>query len=74
MIPVAIFSSDTFDATTVDPETVALAGAQVKMADKSGKYLWHEEDVNEDGLLRHMAVWQFSVRTLSTLCRTTNTI
>lgn len=51
IIPVAILSSDTFDATTVDPETVKLAGAAIKMAGKSGKYLSHEEDVNSDGLL-----------------------
>lgn len=51
VIPVAIFSSDTFDATTINPETVTLAGAKVKMAGKSGKYLWHEEDVNMDGLM-----------------------
>jgi DNA-binding beta-propeller fold protein YncE len=51
VIPIAILSSDTFDATTVDPETVSLAGARVKMVGKSGKYLCHDEDVNEDGLL-----------------------
>jgi hypothetical protein len=51
VIPVAIFSSDTFDATTVDPETVTLEGAQIKMTGKSSKYLWHEEDVNMDGLM-----------------------
>jgi hypothetical protein len=51
MIPVAILCSDTFDATTVDPDTISLAGARVKMVGKSGKYLSHEEDVNGDGLL-----------------------
>ena len=51
VITVAILSSDTFDATTVDPETVSLAGAGVKMVGKSGKYLSHEEDVNNDGSL-----------------------
>lgn len=51
VISVAILSSDTFDATTVDPATVFLAGAKVKMAGKSGKYLSHIEDVNEDGLM-----------------------
>jgi len=51
VIPVAILSSETFDATTVDPVTVSLAGAGVKMAGKSGKYLSHECDVNSDGLL-----------------------
>ena len=51
VIPVAILSSATFDATTVDPAKVSLAGAEIKMAGKSGKYLSHEEDVNDDGLL-----------------------
>jgi hypothetical protein len=51
VIPVAILSADTFDATTVDPDTISLAGARVKMVGKSGKYLSHEEDVNGDGLL-----------------------
>ncbi len=50
VIPVAILSSETFDATTVDPATVSLAGAEIKMVGKSGKYLSHEEDVNNDGL------------------------
>ncbi len=51
VISVAILSSDTFDATTVDPATVSLAGAGVKMVGKSDKYLSHIEDVNEDGLM-----------------------
>ena len=51
VVPVAILSSDTFDATTVDPDTVNLAGARVKMVGKSGKYLAHEEDVNGDGMI-----------------------
>ncbi len=51
VIPVAILSSETFDATTVNPDTVCLAGAKVKMVGKSGKYLAHEKDVNEDGIL-----------------------
>jgi len=51
VIPVAILSSDTFDATTVNPDTVSLAGARVKLVGKSSKYLCHEEDVNGDELL-----------------------
>jgi WD40 repeat protein len=50
VVPVAILSSSTFDARTVDPATVSLAGASVKMAGKSGRYLAHQEDVNGDGL------------------------
>jgi len=51
LIPVAILSSDEFDATTVDPETVELAGAGVAVRGKSNRYMAHQEDVNEDGLL-----------------------
>ena len=50
VIPVAILSSNDFDATTVDPSTVSLAGASVKMVGKSDKYLCHQEDVNLDGM------------------------
>lgn len=49
-IPVAILSSALFDARTIDPGTVSLAGARVKMVGKSDKLLSHEEDVNGDGL------------------------
>lgn len=50
LIPVAIFSSPEFDATTVDPTTVKLGGATVDVCGK-GKSMAHEEDVDEDGLL-----------------------
>lgn len=50
VIPVAILSSADFDATQVDPTTVALAGAEVAIRGK-GKALAHQEDVNGDGLL-----------------------
>ncbi len=50
VIPVAILSSATFAATTVDPDTVSLAGAKVKMVGKSNRFLCHAEDVNGDGL------------------------
>ncbi len=51
IVLVAILSSGIFDATTVKPESVALAGASVKMVGKSDKYLCHQEDVNLDGLI-----------------------
>ena len=49
-VPVAIFSSPDFDAATVEPETVTLAGAGVRIKGKgnSARFL---EDVNGDGLL-----------------------
>ena len=52
MIPVAILSSDNFDATIdIDSDTLVLAGAAVKAAGKSGNSLCHAEDVNGDTLL-----------------------
>lgn len=51
LIPVAILSDEEFDATTVDPDTVELAGAGVAVRGKSNKFLAHEEDVNGDGLV-----------------------
>jgi hypothetical protein len=51
VIPVAILSSSTFHAQIeVDPATLTLAGAKVKVAGKSDKFLCHSEDVNADGL------------------------
>lgn len=51
VIPVAILSSDTFDATTVNPETVTLAGAGVAIRGNGNKYLANQDDVNGDGLI-----------------------
>jgi hypothetical protein len=51
VIPVAILSTADFDALTVDPTSVSLAGASVKLVGKSDKYLCHQEDVNLDGLI-----------------------
>jgi hypothetical protein len=51
LVPVAILSSEQFDATTVDPETVELAGSGVAMRGKSKRYMAHKEDVNGDGLV-----------------------
>jgi len=51
LIPVAIFSDMDFDATTIDPDTVELAGADVAMRGKSNKFMAHAEDVDADGLL-----------------------
>jgi len=51
VIPVAILSSEDFDATTVDPSTVALAGAGVALRGKGTNYLSTERVVNGDGLI-----------------------
>ena len=51
VVLVAILSSSTFDATTVDPASVNLAGARIKLVGKSGRLLSHFEDVNDDHFL-----------------------
>ena len=49
-IPVAILSNDSFDATTVDPATVTLASASVRLKGK-GTPMAALEDVNGDGIV-----------------------
>jgi len=49
-VPVAIFSSPDFDATNIDPLTLTLAGASVKLKGK-GTPMTSFEDINEDGLI-----------------------
>src|SRR3989338_11093360 len=64
VVPVAILGSSTFDATTVDPATVALAGASVKLIGKGTKYSCSTEDVNADGfvdLVCHVMTAQFMI-------------
>ena len=50
-IPVAILSSEGFDATTCDPATVSLAGGSVRLVGKGNKFQSGIEDANGDGLL-----------------------
>jgi hypothetical protein len=49
-IPVAIFSTDIFDAGTIDADSLYLAGASVGLAGKSNKYQCSMQDVNDDSL------------------------
>lgn len=49
VIPVAILSVNGLDAPAmIDPNTIELNGAKVKMVGKSSKSLCHSEDVNDD--------------------------
>jgi hypothetical protein len=50
VVPVAILSSATFDATTVNPTTITLAGASVKLRG-NGTPMASYQDVNNDGRL-----------------------
>lgn len=64
VVPVAILSSATFDATQVDPATVTLAGAAVKLIGKGDKYACSAQQVNEDGrmdLVCHVVTAQFII-------------
>jgi hypothetical protein len=49
-VPVMILSSTSFDARTVDPQTVSLAGAQIRLTGK-GTPMTSSVDLNGDGLL-----------------------
>lgn len=49
VIPVAILTTDDFDAADVDPGTVMLAGAEVAVRGKADKLMARLEDVDEDG-------------------------
>jgi len=51
VVPVAILSTADFDATALDPDSIFLAGAGVRVRGKRNKYLASEEDVNGDGLV-----------------------
>lgn len=48
-VPVAIFGSADFDVTTVDPLTIALSGAGLKLKG-NGEALFSYEDLNHDGM------------------------
>ena len=64
VVPVAILSFSEFDATQVDPATVSLAGAKVKLIGKGDKYSCSTQDVNGDGLvdlLCHVVTAQFMI-------------
>jgi hypothetical protein len=50
VLPVAVFSSETFDATDIDPSTVVLAGAPVAQNPDDGGWMIHDGDENGDGL------------------------
>ena len=65
VVPVAILSSATFDATQVDPATVTLAGATVRLIGKASKYSCSAQDVNSDGLtdlVCHVETAQFAIQ------------
>jgi len=50
LLPVCVFSSETFDATRIDPATCLLSGAPVAVRTKQLKFMAHPEDIDGDGL------------------------
>jgi hypothetical protein len=51
VLPVAVFSSESIDATDIDASTAVLAGAPVAQNPDDGGWMIHEEDVDEDGMM-----------------------
>jgi len=51
VIPVAILSSSNIDATEIDPESIILEAASIKLTSKKETALCHEKDVNSDGFI-----------------------
>jgi hypothetical protein len=51
VVPVAVLSTPDFDATSIDPATVTLAGAGVALRGKADHYLASIDDIDGDGLL-----------------------
>lgn len=76
VVPVAILGSATFDATQVDPESVTLAGAAVRLIGRGSKFACSKEDVNGDGLVDlicHVETAQFMIEPGSTSALMTGT-
>jgi len=69
VIPVAILTTKDFDATTVDPDTVELAGSAVAIRGNGNRTLASLEDVNGDGyidLMLHVETENLSLETGAT--------
>src|SRR5262249_55449532 len=70
VIPVAILSTPIFDASQVDPASVELSGATVRLKGKSGQYSCNSQDVDGDGLpdlVCHVTTASLQLQTGSTL-------
>ncbi len=59
LLPVAIFSTPEFDATTIDPATVTLAGAAIRVL-RNGRHLVARVDRNRDGIRDLLAFFPIS--------------
>jgi hypothetical protein len=73
VLPVAILSEERFDATTVDPASVKLAGAGVRLKN-NGSPMAFEQDVNGDGradLVLHIECANLALAPTDTIARLT---
>ncbi len=62
LLPVCVFSSETFDATLVDPFSCDLAGAPIAIRGNGKGVMAHLEDIDGDGLVDMML--QFEIQQL----------
>jgi|SRR5581483_2286490 len=58
VLPVAILSSSTFDARTVDPRTLGLIAPNLKLIATVQNSPCHERDTNDDGLLDLICIFK----------------
>lgn len=66
VIPVAILTTSDFDATTVNPDTVELAGSTVAIRGNGNRLLASQDDVDGDGdvdLVLHIETENLSLET-----------
>jgi hypothetical protein len=66
VVPVAVLSTATFDARQIDPETLTLAGASVRLIGRGDKYSCATQNVNADSLpdiICHVETVQFLLQT-----------
>ncbi len=65
VLPLAVFSTESFDATQIDPGTVTLDGAGVATRGRNSRLMARFEDIDGDGLLD--LVLQFQIQDLDPL-------
>ncbi|MCH8148088.1 MAG: hypothetical protein IH987_08875 [Planctomycetes bacterium] len=69
VVPVAILTTGEFDATTVDPDTINLAGASIALRGNGRRLLASYEDVDDDGdddLMLHIETENLQLETGAT--------
>lgn len=54
-LPVVVFGSPVFDATSIDPASVTLTSAALKTKGKGDRYMYKIKDINGDGFMDYVA-------------------